>query len=93
MGLRAGEWELEQPLGSGGMAEVFAARSSSGATAAVKLLRTNFALDPELLARFWREARVASQIGHPGIVKVFGHGHAERRAPFVGSAAARRGLV
>ena len=38
---------------------------------AVKVLQNGAGLNPELFARFRREAEIASQLGHPNIVEVF----------------------
>jgi serine/threonine-protein kinase len=65
-----GRWTLERALGSGATAYVYAARDASGMRAAVKLLRPEIALDPELRMRFEREGRVAVELAHPGVVAV-----------------------
>lgn len=65
------------------MAEVFAAESPAGAPVAVKILHAGVANDPDLLARFWREAQIASDIGHPGVVRVVDHGLADDGRPFL----------
>ncbi len=80
---RAGQWLLGEPLGRGGMAEVFAAQSPAGAPAAVKILHAGVASDPDLLARFWREVQIAGEIGHPGVVRVIDHGLADDGRPFL----------
>ncbi|MDX3697755.1 protein kinase, partial [Streptomyces europaeiscabiei] len=66
----AGRYELQQLLGRGGMGEVWAARDGvMERTVAVKLLQAHLgtAEGEEL---FFREARTAGALSHPGIVTV-----------------------
>ncbi len=66
-------WELESLLGRGGMGEVWLARHLrvDGKQAAIKVMRTPGALNPELLLRFRREAEIAARLEHPNIVQLF----------------------
>jgi eukaryotic-like serine/threonine-protein kinase len=73
-----GGLRLERRIGRGGMAEVFLARLTEGPRAgspvAVKRLLPALADDP---ARVWllaREARLALQLHHPGLVEVLATG-------------------
>jgi hypothetical protein len=67
----AGRFELEELLGSGGVAEVWRARDAeSGEHVAVKQLLPQFAADRATCRRFLREADVARRLDHPGIVPV-----------------------
>lgn len=69
--LFGGRYELQEQLGSGGMARVHRARDTRlGRTVAVKTLHRNLARDPEARMRFAREARAAAVLNHPGIVTV-----------------------
>ncbi|ONK13807.1 serine/threonine-protein kinase [Streptomyces sp. MP131-18] len=77
--LLAGRYELAEPLGKGGMGEVWSGhdRSLGGRRVAVKLLNAgrlaslSGTSDPEeLRRRFLREARVTARIDHPGLVAV-----------------------
>jgi serine/threonine protein kinase len=65
-----GRWTLERVLGSGGMADVYAARDATGVLAAVKVLQPEVLADEEVRQRFCREARVAESLDHPNIVRV-----------------------
>ncbi|MFT3837427.1 MAG: protein kinase [Myxococcaceae bacterium] len=66
-----GSWELTQRLGSGGMGDVYQARHVRlGREAAIKLLKPEYASDPEIVHRFFDEARVVNEINHPHIVEI-----------------------
>ncbi|MCC6751708.1 MAG: protein kinase [Deltaproteobacteria bacterium] len=68
----AGTYQLVRLLGMGGMGSVYEARHVRLDTAfAVKLLHPQLSLNEELIARFHREARSASQLKHPHILEVF----------------------
>jgi len=67
----AGRYELRNVLGTGGAGAVFAAYDRElGERVAVKLLHAALAKNAEHIARFEREARAASEIGHPSVVEV-----------------------
>jgi serine/threonine-protein kinase len=70
-GVAVGSWELGVVLGRGAMGEVYEAKHvSTGAEAAVKVLRRELLSDPLHVERFLREVRVASSIDSPHVVKV-----------------------
>jgi eukaryotic-like serine/threonine-protein kinase len=71
IGIRVNNYELVSLVGEGGMGSVYLARHVTiGRSAAVKVMRPEFAGDPSLVARFVNEARAAAAVGHPGIVDV-----------------------
>ncbi len=81
--LVAGRFLIEGLAGKGGMGEVFRARdTSTGTTVALKLLHAQ-ADGLEDLERFQREARVLSQLEHPGIVSYLSHGQTEDGRPYL----------
>lgn len=83
-GQRLGRWLLVEPLGAGGMATVWRARSLApplGQWAALKLLRIGLARDEDK-ARFEREARILATLHHPGIAPVYDAGHADDGTPW-----------
>ena len=72
-GKRIGVYQIEAPLGAGGMGEVYRARDTRlGRDVAIKILPTSFAADPDRLARFEREARLLASLNHPNIGAIYG---------------------
>src|SRR5262245_59828589 len=71
-GDRLGPYEILQPLGAGGMGEVYCARDTRlDRTVAIKILSSQLASNQQAVERFRREARAASALNHPHICKVF----------------------
>ncbi|MEO5616743.1 MAG: protein kinase [Candidatus Eisenbacteria bacterium] len=67
-GTRLGPYEIVAPLGAGGMGEVYRARDSRlGRDVAVKVLPEHLSANPEVRARFEREAKAVSSLNHPHI--------------------------
>jgi Tol biopolymer transport system component len=67
-GSRLGPYEIVAPLGVGGMGEVYRARDTRlGRDVAVKVLPQHLSANPEVRARFEREARTISSLNHPHI--------------------------
>jgi Tol biopolymer transport system component len=66
--LRLGPYEIVSPLGAGGMGEVYRARDTRlGRDVAIKVLPEHLSANPEVRARFEREARTISSLNHPHI--------------------------
>lgn len=71
----AGRYELGKLVGSGGMAEVYIAQDAVlSRKVAIKVLNEDLANNKKFLARFQQEARSASSLTHPNIVKVLDAG-------------------
>src|SRR3979411_2366503 len=67
-GAKLGPYEIQSPLGAGGMGEVYRARDTRlDRTVAVKILPVHLSDNPEAKQRFEREARVISSLNHPHI--------------------------
>ena len=72
-GSRIGPYEIVASLGAGGMGEVYRARDTRlDRAVAIKILPEAFALDPERLARFEREAKTLASLNHPHIAAIYG---------------------
>ena len=70
-GTKLGLYEIQSPLGAGGMGEVYRATDTKlGRDIALKVLPAEMAHDPERLARFRREAKALAQLDHPNIVTI-----------------------
>src|SRR5215813_10881488 len=68
---RIGQYELQEQLGSGSMAEVWKALDVQlHRHVAIKLLHANLQEDSNFVARFEREARFIASLHHPNIVPV-----------------------
>ncbi|MFZ6027127.1 MAG: protein kinase domain-containing protein [Chloroflexota bacterium] len=71
-GQNLGKYRLLEPLGRGGMAQVYRAyHPQLDRYVAVKVLRSDLVEETEFLARFQREARSVAALRHPNIVQVF----------------------
>ena len=67
-GTTLGPYEVQAPLGAGGMGEVYkAADTRLDRTVAIKVLPEHVAADPDLKQRFEREAKTISSLHHPHI--------------------------
>jgi Tol biopolymer transport system component len=75
-GDRFGRYEILEPLGAGGMGEVYRARDTElERDVAIKVLPEAVAEDPERLERFEREARAVAKLSHPNILEIYDFGH------------------
>jgi TolB-like protein/predicted Ser/Thr protein kinase len=72
-GSHLGAYEVCEPLGAGGMGEVFRARDSRlGRDVALKVLSEPYRRDAQRRARLEREARVLASLSHPNIAAIYG---------------------
>lgn len=69
-----GSYAIEGEIGRGGMGVVYAAVGEDGRRAAVKLLHDAQVREEGALRRFEREVRALSQLRHPAVVRIRGHG-------------------
>ena len=68
----AERYRIVSPLGKGGMGEVYRAEDLKlGQTVALKFLPQSLAQTEEALERFTREVRLARQVSHPNVCRVF----------------------
>lgn len=67
-----GQFRIEEPIGAGGMGTVYRAHQTTlSRNVAVKILHPELASNPDAVRRFHREAKVATQLEHPNLVRVF----------------------
>ncbi len=77
-GQRLGPYEIEKPIGAGGMGEVYRAKDTRlDRTVAIKVLPERTAMNADLRARFEREAKAISSLNHPHICTLHDVGHHE----------------
>lgn len=75
---KLGRYRIEARIGEGAMADVFRARDPDiGRVVAIKALKPEYRRDPELGARFLREARAAGALNHPNIATIYDVGEAD----------------
>jgi serine/threonine protein kinase len=73
VGSRLGPYDILSPLGAGGFGEVYKARDTRlDRTVGIKILSS---ADPELKARFEREAKAIAALTHPHICTLYDVGH------------------
>ena len=71
-GTMLGPYEVVELLGAGGMGEVYRARDTRlGRDVAIKVLPQHLSAQPDVRARFEREARAVSSLNHPNICTLF----------------------
>src|SRR6266581_3238422 len=75
-GTKLGPYEIQAPLGAGGMGEVYRARDTRlERTIAIKVLPEHLSTNPESKQRFEREARSVSSLNHPNICALYDIGN------------------
>src|SRR5436309_6057637 len=78
-GTKLGPYEIQSPLGAGGMGEVYRALDSRLERAvAIKVLPERLAGDPQARSRFEREARTVAALSHPNILAIHDFGSVGR---------------
>ncbi|MBV8757551.1 MAG: serine/threonine protein kinase [Deltaproteobacteria bacterium] len=75
VGAQIGAYRVLQQIGEGGMGSVWLAEHAMlGRRAAIKVLHPSFSNQPDVVNRFFNEARAATAISDPGIVQIFDFG-------------------
>src|SRR5580704_3973893 len=75
-GTRLGPYEIQLPLGAGGMGEVYRERDTRlERIVAIKILPSHLSENPEARQRFEREARTISSLNHPNVCTLHDVGH------------------
>jgi eukaryotic-like serine/threonine-protein kinase len=75
-GMKLGPYEIQSPLGAGGMGEVYRARDTRlDREVAIKVLPAGISSDASLKQRLEREAKAVSKLSHPHICTLHDIGH------------------
>src|SRR5215468_8047712 len=75
IGKTIGNYVVRYKLGEGGMGTVYLAEHPSiGKRVALKVLHAEFASQPEIVRRFFNEAKAVNDIQHPNIVDIIDFG-------------------
>jgi serine/threonine-protein kinase len=82
-GVVRGKWTLDALIASGGMADIYAATHRIGRRCALKILRAELAVLPEVVGRFMHEGYAANRVGHPGVVSVIDQDRLDDGTPFL----------
>ena len=76
IGTKLGAFDILGLLGEGGMGQVYKARDTRlNRTVAIKVLPSHFSNNPEMKARFDREAQTIAGLNHPNICVLYDVGH------------------
>jgi serine/threonine protein kinase len=78
-------YQVVRMVGEGGMGRVYEARHTrlGNKRFAVKMLHPEYARQPDVVARFQREAEAASGIAHPNVLDVYDVHHTEDGRPYL----------
>lgn len=80
-----GNYKVLRVIGEGGMGRVYEAQHTriAGKRFAIKLLHPEYARQPEVLARFQREAEASAAISHPNVLGVYDVDRTSDGTPFM----------
>ena len=67
---KIGDYEITNALGKGGFGSVWMAKSSEGATVALKLLNPQALDNQKVVKKFFHEAMILAKLDHPNITKL-----------------------
>ncbi|HEX3762835.1 MAG TPA: serine/threonine-protein kinase [Kofleriaceae bacterium] len=84
LGVVIGNYQIVRKLGEGGMGAVYLGHHQLlGRRAAIKVLLPELSARPDIVNRFFNEARAVTSISDPGIVQVFDFGYHSDGAAFI----------
>ncbi len=84
IGTTVGRYRITAKLGEGGMGVVYRAQHEAlDSPAVIKVLREHLSQDQRVTGRFANEAKAASRIRHPGIVRIMDIGHLESGSLYI----------
>jgi serine/threonine protein kinase len=77
-------YEVEEPIGRGGMSSVYRARDmTTGQRVAFKVMHAHLLDNPSNVRRFRREAQAANKVRHPHAVQIFDVGVTPNGSPYI----------
>jgi serine/threonine protein kinase len=80
----AGKYRIGDRIGAGGMGEVYRGEHLAlHMPVAIKVLHKHRAADPDIVRRFYREARASAQLNHPHVVRVLDFGNEGDALPYL----------
>ena len=83
VGQTIGNYKVVQQIGEGGMGVVYLAEHPViGRKVAIKLLHAVLARDPDIVARFFNEARAIHMVAHENIVEILDFGQTPDGQPY-----------
>lgn len=84
IGLDVHGYRITRKVGSGGMGAVYEANHTTiGQRVAIKVLFPEFSQSEDDVRRFVDEARAASKVEHPGLVRIYNHGRLSTNTAFI----------
>jgi hypothetical protein len=83
-GAQVGNYVVDKKIGEGGMGAVYVAvHPSLGRKVAIKVLLPEHSQQPDLVTRFFNEAKTAASLRHPALVEVFDFGQLPNGAAYL----------
>jgi hypothetical protein len=84
VGSHLGAYRIVDELGEGGMGRVYLAEHVLlGRRAAIKVLLPHLTHVPDIVQRFFNEARATTRVRHPGIVEIYDYGTTEQGLTYI----------
>ena len=78
-----GKWRIDELIGVGAAATVYAATDFDGFRVAVKMLHPHWAAEPNVRKRFLREGYAVNRVKHPAVISAFDDGITDDGCPFL----------
>jgi serine/threonine protein kinase len=78
-----GKWQVDARLGAGGMGKVYAATHRNGRRVAIKMMRDELCVDPDLVVRFHEEALATNRVNHASIPQIIDNEVTPSGVPFL----------
>ncbi|MDZ4837401.1 MAG: protein kinase [Candidatus Melainabacteria bacterium] len=78
------QYQVLSLIGHGGMGSVYKVKAlQTESIFAIKLLKHDLAKDNTALKRFGQEVKSLSELDHPGLVTMYGHGQSDCKSPYL----------